>query len=127
MRVNRGQKALICRGTPCAARSRGRAPCRQQSPHGLPGGPSGRRSTSVSSYGASGSDASHIGTFMRFAPIVMTLFALAPVAAQAPTDAAQKEAREILLEMVSTNTSLQRGDVTPLAEKLAARFRKAGV
>ena len=25
------------------------------------------------------------------------------------------------------NTSLQRGDVTPLAEKLAARFRKAGV
>ncbi|HEY4320167.1 MAG TPA: M20/M25/M40 family metallo-hydrolase [Gemmatimonadales bacterium] len=47
--------------------------------------------------------------------------------AQAPTEAAQKEAREILKEMVSLNTSLQRGDVTPLAEKLAARFRAAGV
>ncbi|HEY3933292.1 MAG TPA: M20/M25/M40 family metallo-hydrolase [Gemmatimonadales bacterium] len=49
------------------------------------------------------------------------------LAAQAPTETAQREAREILTEMVSMNTSLQRGDVTPLAEKLAARFRKAGV
>jgi acetylornithine deacetylase/succinyl-diaminopimelate desuccinylase-like protein len=52
---------------------------------------------------------------------------VAPLTAQAPTEAAQREAREILAEMVSMNTSLQRGDVTPLAEKLAARFRKAGV
>ena len=43
------------------------------------------------------------------------------------TEAAQREARLILSEMVSDNTSLQRGDVTPLAEKLAARFQKAGV
>jgi acetylornithine deacetylase/succinyl-diaminopimelate desuccinylase-like protein len=50
-----------------------------------------------------------------------------PVVAQAPSAAAQREAREILSEMVSLNTSLQHGDVTPLAEKLAARFRKAGV
>ena len=53
--------------------------------------------------------------------------AASAVGAQAPTDAAQREAREILTEMVTTNTSLQHGDVTPLAEKLAARFRKAGV
>ena len=62
--------------------------------------------------------------------IIAGLFALtvaAPLAAQAPTDAAQKEAREILAEMIAMNTSLLRGDVTPLAEKIAARFRKAGV
>lgn len=49
-----------------------------------------------------------------------------PVGAQQPVGA-QHEAREILAEMVGLNTSLQRGDVTPLAEKLAARFRAAGV
>jgi len=64
---------------------------------------------------------------MRLAPAILALSLAAPLSAQAPTDAAQKEAREILAEMVSTNTSLQRGDVTPLAEKIAARFRKAGV
>ena len=64
---------------------------------------------------------------MRFATAILALLMAAPLAAQAPTDAAQKEAREILVEMVSMNTSLGRGDVTPLADKLAARFRKAGI
>ncbi len=49
------------------------------------------------------------------------------LAAQAPTEAAQREAREILAEMVATNTTLQHGATTPLVEKLAARFRQAGV
>ena len=65
---------------------------------------------------------------MRVIPLLaLCTAAVAPLAAQSANDAAQKEAREILTEMVSMNTSLQRGDVTPLAEKLAARFRKAGV
>ena len=64
---------------------------------------------------------------MRFRPTLLIVLAAAPAAAQAPTEAAQREAREILAEMVSMNTSLQRGDVTPLAEKLAARFRRAGI
>ena len=64
---------------------------------------------------------------MRLMPALFALIVAAPVTAQAPTDAAQKEAREILAEMVSMNTSVKRGDVTPLAEKLAARFRKAGI
>lgn len=61
--------------------------------------------------------------------LVLALCALtmAPLSGQSPNDPAQREAREILAEMVSINTSLQRGDVTPLAEKLAARFRKVGV
>jgi acetylornithine deacetylase/succinyl-diaminopimelate desuccinylase-like protein len=58
---------------------------------------------------------------------LLCVAAASALGAQVPTEAAQREAREILAEMVSTNTSLQRGDVTPLAEKLAARFRKAGV
>lgn len=58
---------------------------------------------------------------------LLCVAAVSALGAQVPTEAAQREAREILAEMVSTNTSLQRGDVTPLAEKLAARFRKAGV
>ncbi|MES2123561.1 MAG: peptidase M20, partial [Gemmatimonadota bacterium] len=61
---------------------------------------------------------------MRF--LAITILLAAPLAAQQPT-AAQGEAREILAEMVGINTSLGRGDVTPLAEKLAARFRSAGV
>lgn len=64
---------------------------------------------------------------MRLLPALLILLATTPAAAQTPNEAAQREAREILTEMVSMNTSLQRGDVTPLAEKLAARFRKAGV
>src|ERR1017187_4495115 len=64
---------------------------------------------------------------MRMLIPFAALLVVGPVAAQAPSEAAQREAREILTEMVSLNTSLQRGDVTPLAEKLAARFRKAGV
>src|SRR5690348_8554591 len=63
---------------------------------------------------------------MRTLSAALVLFTLAPLAAQQPT-AAQREAREILSEMVSINTSEVRGDVTPLAEKLAARFRAAGV
>jgi acetylornithine deacetylase/succinyl-diaminopimelate desuccinylase-like protein len=51
----------------------------------------------------------------------------AMLVAQKPTAQDQQEALRILVEMVETNTSLARGDVTPLAEKLAARFRKAGV
>jgi acetylornithine deacetylase/succinyl-diaminopimelate desuccinylase-like protein len=64
---------------------------------------------------------------VRLLPTLLILLVAAPAAAQAPNEVAQREAREILTEMVSMNTSLQRGDVTPLAEKLAARFRKAGV
>jgi acetylornithine deacetylase/succinyl-diaminopimelate desuccinylase-like protein len=51
----------------------------------------------------------------------------AMLVSQKPTAQDQQEALRILVEMVETNTSLARGDVTPLAEKLAARFRKAGV
>ena len=61
-----------------------------------------------------------------FAFAVLTAIAI-PASAQAPTAAAQREARDILTEMVSMNTSVKRGDVTPLAEKLAARFKAAGV
>ena len=57
---------------------------------------------------------------------LLLAIAALPLAAQQPTDAV-REAREILAEMVGSNTSLGRGDVTPLAEKLAARFRAAGV
>ena len=64
---------------------------------------------------------------MRLAPVLLAITIAVPLSAQAPSDAAQKEAREILAEMISTNTSLGRGDVTPLVDKLAARFRKAGV
>ena len=64
---------------------------------------------------------------MRLPATLLILLVAAPAAAQAPNEAAQREARDILTEMVSMNTSLQRGDVTPLAEKLAARFRKAGI
>jgi acetylornithine deacetylase/succinyl-diaminopimelate desuccinylase-like protein len=59
--------------------------------------------------------------------VALSALMVAPLAAQSATDPAQKEAREILTEMVSMNTSLQRGDVTPLAQKLAARFTKAGI
>ena len=59
--------------------------------------------------------------------VALGVVTLAPLAAQSPGDPAQREAREILAEMVTLNTSLQRGDVTPLAEELAARFRRAGV
>jgi len=64
---------------------------------------------------------------VRLPATLLILLVAAPAAAQAPNEAAQREARDILTEMVSMNTSLQRGDVTPLAEKLAARFRKAGI
>lgn len=65
---------------------------------------------------------------MKFVPACfLVVAAIAPVAAQAPSEAAQREAREILGEMVSMNTSQLRGDVTPLAEKLAGRFRAAGL
>ena len=64
---------------------------------------------------------------MRLLATLSILLVAAPAAAQAPSEAAQREARDILTEMVSMNTSLQRGDVTPLVEKLAARFRTAGI
>jgi acetylornithine deacetylase/succinyl-diaminopimelate desuccinylase-like protein len=64
---------------------------------------------------------------VRLLATLSILLVAAPAAAQAPNEAAQREARDILAEMVSMNTSLQHGDVTPLAEKLAARFRKAGI
>lgn len=64
---------------------------------------------------------------MQFRLGWLTLLAAVPLAAQAPTEAAQREAREILSEMLSTNTTLDQGDVTPLAMKLAARFKSAGV
>ena len=64
---------------------------------------------------------------MRFLAGLSLVTVILPAAAQSATDPAQREARAILTEMVSLNTSLQRGDVTPLVEKLAARFRAAGV
>lgn len=65
----------------------------------------------------------------RRAIVAAVLGVLVPAAAapQSPNAPAQREAREILLQMVSRNTSLQRGDVTPLAEELAARFRTTGL
>jgi acetylornithine deacetylase/succinyl-diaminopimelate desuccinylase-like protein len=47
--------------------------------------------------------------------------------AQKPSATAQREARDILAEMVAINSSEKRGATTPVAEKLAARFRAAGV
>ncbi|MGH7583838.1 MAG: M20/M25/M40 family metallo-hydrolase [Gemmatimonadales bacterium] len=64
---------------------------------------------------------------MKFIAMALLVPATIPLAAQAPSETAQREARAILSEMVSMNTSLARGDVTPLAEKLAARFRAAGL
>lgn len=65
---------------------------------------------------------------MTRAAIALLMLAIsAPLGAQSGSDAAQREAHEILAEMIGVNTSLDRGDVTPLAEKLAARFRAAGV
>ncbi len=59
-------------------------------------------------------------------PGLFLLLLAAPLTAQQlPTPA--QEARGILAEMVGINTSLGRGDVTPLAEKLASRFLAAGV
>ncbi|MBA2293180.1 MAG: M20/M25/M40 family metallo-hydrolase [Gemmatimonadales bacterium] len=63
----------------------------------------------------------------RAAIALLMLATFAPLGAQSGSDAAQREAHEILAEMIGINTSLDRGDVTPLAEKLAARFRAAGV
>ncbi len=63
----------------------------------------------------------------RAATALLMLAFCAPLGAQSSPDAAQRGAREILAEMIGINTSLDRGDVTPLAEKLAARFRGAGV
>ncbi|MEO5824861.1 MAG: M20/M25/M40 family metallo-hydrolase [Gemmatimonadales bacterium] len=63
----------------------------------------------------------------RVAIALLMLAISTPLGAQSGPDAAQREAREILTEMIGINTSLDRGDVTPLAEKLAARFRAAGV
>ncbi len=55
----------------------------------------------------------------------LTIIAVLP--AQEPAAKAQREARDILSEMISINTSVVRGGTTPLAQKLAARFRTAGV
>lgn len=64
---------------------------------------------------------------IRAAFALLLVASYAPLSAQSAPDAAQRAAREILAEMIGINTSLDRGDVTPLAEKLAARFRGAGV
>ncbi len=61
------------------------------------------------------------------AAMILCALVAGQLGAQAPTDAAQREARLILTELVSANTSLQHGDVTPLAEEIAARFQRAGV
>ncbi len=47
--------------------------------------------------------------------------------AQRPSATAQREARDILAEMIAINSSVVRGATTPVAETLAARFRAAGV
>lgn len=59
--------------------------------------------------------------------VLLCASTVAPLSAQAVSETAQREAREILNQMVAMNTTLERGDVTPLAEALATRFRKAGV
>ena len=63
----------------------------------------------------------------RMFPLALSLALAGALPAQAPTDAAQREARDILSEMISINTSARRGGTTVLAQKLAARFRTAGV
>lgn len=63
----------------------------------------------------------------RVLALAMSLSFAAALPAQRSTAGAQREAREILGEMITANTSLLRGGTTPLAQKLAARFRTAGV
>ncbi|MEP6590305.1 MAG: M20/M25/M40 family metallo-hydrolase [Gemmatimonadota bacterium] len=63
----------------------------------------------------------------RFLCCIALLFSVVSPAVSQQSTAAVREAREILAEMVGINTSIVRGDVTPLAEKLAARFRAAGI
>jgi acetylornithine deacetylase/succinyl-diaminopimelate desuccinylase-like protein len=57
--------------------------------------------------------------------LLLLLFAPAAVPADEPT-AAQREAREILNELVATDTTLEHGSTTKAAEKLARRLRDAG-
>lgn len=59
--------------------------------------------------------------------LALSLAVVAALPAQEPAAQAQREARDILSEMISINTSVRRGGTTPLAQKLAARFRTAGV
>ncbi len=63
----------------------------------------------------------------RLLPFALSLALAGVLPAQAPADKAQREARDILSEMISINTSVRRGGTTPLAQKLAARFRTSGV
>ena len=63
----------------------------------------------------------------RLLTLALSLAVAGALPGQAPADQAQREARDILSEMISTNTSLLRGGTTPLAQKLAARFRSVGV
>jgi acetylornithine deacetylase/succinyl-diaminopimelate desuccinylase-like protein len=63
----------------------------------------------------------------RIFALALSLTLVAALPAQAPAAKAQREARDILSEMISINTSVRRGGTTPLAQKLAARFRTAGV
>jgi len=65
------------------------------------------------------------GTFLLMAQCATVLAALIgyPAAAQ---EAPQTLARELLREMIETDTTGEHGDTTPLANALAAQFRKAG-
>ena len=57
-----------------------------------------------------------------FRAIPLTLLSLSSLVAQEPT-----LARQLLKEMVDTDTTGEHGDTTPLVESLAKRFRAAGV
>jgi acetylornithine deacetylase/succinyl-diaminopimelate desuccinylase-like protein len=58
----------------------------------------------------------------RCAPVLAVLIGCPALAQEAP----QTLARELLREMIETDTTGEHGDTTPLANALAARFRQAG-
>ena len=64
-------------------------------------------------------------TFLLIAQCAAVLAVLIGYPALA-REAPQALARELLREMIETDTTGEHGDTTPLANALAARFRKAG-
>ena len=58
--------------------------------------------------------------------VAMLAFSTSALAQQAPLTSYQTLGRDLLKEMVETNTEYSIGSTTKLAESLAARFRAAG-
>jgi len=65
------------------------------------------------------------GTFLLLVQCASVLAVLIGCPAPAQ-EAPQTLARELLREMIETDTTGEHGDTTPLANALAARFRQAG-